>query len=158
MVAPKKGPKDFDGNLKKTGAALGQLLARSQAKLEKTRLQAIKSTGRLVDRMTRKAEQTVEATAEKIHTATASTEEQSRKTATARFKPVKNNAINESVRILAEDILTYLIDNGKTTTAELQMVMEKRRRNPGMIFAAIGWLAGENKVHITRDGNNISMK
>ena len=113
----------------------------------------------MIDTMTQKTEQTVESTVEKIHEATAPDREKSKKnTATARFKPVQNKAINESIRIIAEDIINYLTDNGKTTTAELQMVMGKRRRNQGMIFAAIGWLAGENKVHITRDGNNISLK
>ena len=153
-----KGLKDFDENLKKAATAIGQLLARSQTKLEKTGRQALKTTGRIVDSVTKKAEQTVESTVEKIHEVTASGDEQSKTTAPARFKPIKNKAINESVRFLAEDIINYLTDNGKTTMAELQMIMGKRRRNQGMVFAAIGWLAGENKVHITRDGNNISLK
>ena len=153
-----KGLKDFDENLKKAATAIGQLLARSQTKLEKTGRQALKTTGKIVDSVTKKAEQTVESTVEKIHEATTSGDEQSKKTAPAKFKPIKNKTINESVRFLAEDIINYLTDNGKTTMAELQMIMGKRRRNQGMVFAAIGWLAGENKVHITRDGNNISLK
>ena len=36
--------------------------------------------------------------------------------------------------------------------------MEKQRRNPGMIFAALGWLTGEGKAKVTKDGKNISVK
>lgn len=157
-MAPGKRLKDFDENLKKAGAAIGQFLARSQAKLEKTGSRAIKSTEKLVDTMARRAEHTVESTVEKIHEATAPSDDHDHKPSPARFSSIKNKAISESVLFLATDIIDYLTDNGKTTVAELQMIMEKRRRNPGMTFAALGWLVGENKVHITRNGENISLK
>jgi hypothetical protein len=157
-VAPRKGLKDFDENLKKAGAAIGQLLARSQAKLEKTGRQALKTTGKLVDTMTKKAGPTLEATGETIPAAPDPGEEQNKKNSPAGFKPIKNNPINISIRLLGEEIIAYLTDNGKTTTAELQMIMGRRRRNQGMVFAALGWLAAEGKVHITRDGNNIGLQ
>lgn len=157
-MASGKGLKDFDENLKKAGSAIGQLLARSQAKLEKTGRQAIETTEKLVNNMTKKAEETVETTVEKIHEATATSDEQHKKSQTAKFKPIKNMAINDSVRFMGEDILEYLVDNGKTPITEMQMVMEKRRRNPGMTFAAIGWLAGNDKIHITRNGETLSIK
>ena len=158
IVASKKGLTDFDENVKKAGSAIGKLLARSQAKIEKAGRQALKTTGELVETMTKKTEETVESTVEKIHEATAPSNEESKNNAIPKFKPIKNKAINESVRFLGEDIINYLVDNGKTTMAEMEMVMGKRRRNPGMTFAAIGWLAGEDKVHITRNGENISLK
>jgi hypothetical protein len=150
--------KDFDKNLKKAGAAIGQLLARSQAKLEKTGRQALKTTGKLVDTMTKKAEPPGEPPVGKIRDASAPGEEQNPKSSPTGFKPIKNNPIDLSIRLLGEEIIDYLTDNGKTATAELQMIMGKRRRNQGMVFAAVGWLAGEGKVHITRDGNTIGLK
>ena len=57
---------------------------------------------------------------------------------------------------MAADITDYLADNGKTPVTELVAAMEKKRRNQGMIFAAIGWLAGEGKAKVTKNGQNIS--
>ena len=155
-MSAKKGLHDFDENVKKAGAAIGQLIGRLQTRLDKTGRQAISTAKELVETASKTAEKTVGSTVEKIHEATAS--EADAKRPTAALKPVKNKPIAESVRLLAGDITAYLKDNGKTTVEELVTAMEKQRRNPGMIFAAIGWLAGQDKVKITKDGKNISVK
>lgn len=157
-MAPRKKVNDFESSLKKAGSTIGQLVAKSQAKIEKTRRQAIEKTGKLFASISQKAEHTIESTIEKIHEETAPANENNRPDTQPSFKPIKNKAIRESVLFLAEDILEYLTDNGKTPINELLMIMGKRRRNPGMTFGAIGWLIGENRIHITRNGENISLK
>ncbi|MEN8134700.1 MAG: winged helix-turn-helix domain-containing protein [Thermodesulfobacteriota bacterium] len=158
MTTPqKKGLKNFDESLKKAGSALGKLFARSQKKLEEGGRQAVKTASELVDTATKTAEKTVESTVEKIHEATA-TGEATKKAAPPALKSIKSKPIADSVRLLADDISAYLTDNGKTTVADLVAAMEKQRRNQGMIFAAMGWLAGEGKVKVTKDGKNISVK
>jgi hypothetical protein len=156
IVAPKKGLKDFDKNLKKAGTAIGQLLARSQAKLEERGRQALKSTGKLVDSMTKKAEETMETGVEKIHEATAPETSAKAQVASA-FKPIKNKPIADSIKLLAEEIRIYLDDNGKTPVEELIVIMGRRRRNPGMFFAAVGWLSVEGKVKVTKNGLTLSI-
>jgi hypothetical protein len=155
LMAAKKGLQDFDENVKKAGAAIGQLLGRFQSHLDKTGRQAIKTAKELVETASKTAEKTVGSTVERIHEATASGPEV--KVAPAGLRPVNNKPISESVRLLAADINSYLTENGKTTVDDLLAVMEKRRRNRGMTFAAIGWLAGQDKVKITKDGKNISL-
>ncbi|MCK4838599.1 MAG: winged helix-turn-helix domain-containing protein [Desulfobulbaceae bacterium] len=157
MTTSHKGLKNFDENLKKAGSALGRLFARSQKKLEESGRKAVKTANEMVDTATRTAEKTVESTVEKIHEATA-TGEATKKPAPPALKSIKSKSIADSVRLLADDISVYLNDNGKTTVEELVASMEKQRRNQGMIFAAIGWLAGEDKVKVTKDGKNISSK
>jgi len=157
-VTSKKGLKDFDENLKKAGAAIGQLLARSQAKLEKTGKQALKTTEMLVGAITLKSERPTEEITEKTPEPTIDVEERNENMSKQRLRPINNKPIAESIRILGDDIVDYLTDNGKTTAAELLMVMEKRRRNLAMIFGALGWLVAEKKIHVTRNGQNISLK
>jgi nucleotidyltransferase/DNA polymerase involved in DNA repair len=157
MTTPQKGLKNFDENLKKVGSVLGRLFARSQKKLEESGRQAIKTAGELVETAAKTAEKTVESTVEKIHEATA-TGGTIKKTATPALKSIKSKSIADSVCLLADDISAYLKDNGKTTVEELVAAMEKQRRNQGMIFAAMGWLVGEGKVKVTKDGKNISSK
>ncbi|MDF1577888.1 MAG: hypothetical protein P1P81_05520 [Desulfobulbales bacterium] len=157
-MAPKKGLKDFDKQLKKAGTAIGQLLARSQAMIEKATRQAKKTTGKLAETIANKGGQTLEGTMSNIPKTRKYGKEAPEDMSTPRLRPIKNKPIEESIRILGEDIINYLIDNGKTTTAEMMMVMEKRRRNPAMIYGAIGWLAGENRIHITRNGQNLSLR
>jgi hypothetical protein len=158
MTKPqKKGLKDFDESLKKAGSALGRLFARSQKKLEERGRQAVKTASVFVDTATKTAEKTVESTVEKIHEATASGET-TKKTAPLALKSIKSKPIADSVRLLADDISVYLKENGKTAVEELVGAMEKQRRNQGMIFAAMGWLVGEGKVKVTKDGKNISSK
>lgn len=157
-MASKKGLKDFDKHLKKAGSAIGQLLARSQAKIEKTTRQAQKSTEKLVGTLAHKSEQVREAAMKNIPRNKNHAEEPIENMSTPKLRPIKNKPIDESIRILGKDIINYLTDNGKTTTAEMMMVMEKRRRNPAMIYGAIGWLAGENRIHITRNGENIALR
>lgn len=157
-MAPKKEPTDFDNRLKRAGSAFGQFLARSQAKIEKTTRQAQKSTEKLVETIAHKGGQAREAIIGNPLATTPHGEEHEENMSTPRFRPIKNKPIDESIRVLGEDIINYLIDNGKTTTAEMMMVMERRRRNPAMIYGAIGWLAGENRIHITRNGQNLSLR
>ena len=158
MTTPPKGLKGFDENLKKAGSVLGRLFARSQKKLEESGRQAIKTAGELVDTATKTAEKTVESTVVKIHEATATGEATKKSAPPAAFRSIKSKSIADSVRLLADDISAYLTENGKTSVAELVTAMEKQRRNQGMIFAAMGWLAGEGKVKVTKDGKNISSK
>ncbi len=157
MTTSHKGLKNFDETLKKAGSALGRFFARSQKKLEESGRQAVKTASELVDTATRTAEKTVESTVERIHEATA-TEAETKKSAPPVLKSIKNKSIADSVRLLADDISAYLNENGKTAVEELVAAMEKQRRNQGMIFAAMGWLAGEGKVKVTKDGKNISSK
>ena len=156
-MTPKKGFKDFDENLKKAGSAIGQLLARSQKKLEESGKQAIKTAAELVETVTKTAEKTVESTVEKIHEVTA-TDEPAKKATAPALRSMKSKPIADSIRLLADDISAYLKENGKTTVNDLVTAMEKQRRNPGMIFAAMGWLTGAGKVKVTKDGKNISVK
>ena len=155
-MSAKKGLQDFDESVKKAGAAIGQLLGRFQNNLDKTGKQAIKTAKELVETASKTAEKTVGSTVERIHEATAG--DAAKKSAAPAIKSVKNKPIRESVRLLAGEITDYLKENGKTAVVDLVAAMEKQRRNPGMIFAAIGWLAGEGKVQITKDGKNISAK
>jgi hypothetical protein len=155
-MSAKKGLQDFDDNVKKAGAALGQLLGRFQTNLDKTGKQAIKTAKELVETASKTAEKTVESTVEKIHEATGS--ESAKKAADLALKSIKSKPIGDSVKLLADDITAYLKENGKTTVADLVIAIEKQRRNPGMIFAAIGWLVGGGKVKVTKDGKNISVK
>ena len=155
-MSAKKGLQDFDENVKKAGAAIGQLLGRFQTNLDKTGKQAIKTAKELVETASKTAEKTVESTVEKIHEATAG--ENAKKAAAPALKSIKSKSIGDSVKLLADEISAYLKENGKTTVADLVAAMEKQRRNPGMIFAAMGWLAGAGKVKVTKDGKNISAK
>ena len=155
-MTSKKGLKDFDENLKKAGSMIGQLFARSQKKLEETGKQAIKTATELVETVSQTAEKTVGSTVEKIHDATATGT--AAKATVPALKSIKNKAIKDSVLLLAEDISAYLKENGKTTVTDLVAAMEKQRRNPGMIFAAMGWLVGAGKATVTKDGKNISVK
>ena len=152
----KKGLQDFDESVKKAGAAIGQLLGRFQTNIDKTGKQAIKTAKELVETASKTAEKTVESTVEKIHEATAG--EAVKKAAVPALKSIKSKSIGDSVKLLADDISAYLKENGKTTVEDLVAAMEKQRRNPGMIFAAMGWLAGAGKVKVTKDGKNISAK
>jgi len=158
MIMPaKKGLQDFDENVKKAGAAIGQLLGRLQSKLDKSGRQAISTAKELVETASKTAEKTVGSTVEKIHEATATTDT-AKKSAAPALKSIKNKPIGDSVKLLADDIAAYLKENGKTTVEELVAAMEKQRRNPGMIFAAMGWLVGGGKAKVTKDGKNISVK
>ncbi|MCA1766131.1 MAG: hypothetical protein LC633_07800 [Desulfobulbaceae bacterium] len=158
-MAPNKERKGFDKHLKIAGTAIGQFLGKSQARFEKATRQAHKTTEKLVETIvTRSGQMTQQVTMGNIPKTTNYGEEPTEKMTTPRLRPIKNKPIEESIRILGEDIINYLIDNGKTTTAEMMMVMEKRRRNPAMIYGAIGWLAGDNRIHITRNGQNLSLR
>ncbi len=156
-MSAKKGLKDFDETVKKAGAAIGQLLGRFQSNLDKTGRQAISTAKELVETVSKTAEKTVESTVEKIHEVTA-TGEAAKKPATLALRSIKNKPIADSVQLLADDISAYLKENGKSTVNDLVAAMEKQRRNPGMTFAAIGWLTGKGKVKVTKDGKNISLK
>ena len=155
-MSAKKGLQDFDESVKKAGAAIGQLLGRFQNNLDKTGRQAIKTAKELVETASKTAERTVESTVEKIHDATAG--ESAKKATAPALKSIKNKPIDDSVKLLADDISAYLKENGKTSVIDLVAAMEKQRRNPGMTFAAMGWLAGAGKVKVTKDGKNISTK
>ena len=156
-MSAKKGLKDFDETVKKAGTAIGQLLGRFQTNLDKTGRQAISTAKELVETVSKTAEKTVGTTVEKIHEATA-VGEAAKKTTAPALRSIKNKAIADSIQLLADDIAAYLKENGKTTVNDLVAAMEKQRRNPGMTFAAIGWLTGKGKVKVTKDGKNISVK
>ncbi len=157
-MAPNKERKGSDKYLEKAGTAIGKFLGKSQARFEKVTRQAHKTTEKLVETIVTRSGQETQATMGNIPKTTNYGEEPTEEMSTPRLRPIKNKPIEESIRILGEDIINYLIDNGKTTTAEMMMVMEKRRRNPAMIYGAIGWLAGENRIHITRNGQNLSLR
>jgi hypothetical protein len=157
IMSAKKGLKDFDESVKKAGTAIGQLLGRFQTNLDKTGRQAISTAKELVETVSKTAEKTVGSTVEKIHDAT-STGEAAKKPAAPTLRSIKNKPIADSIQLLADDISAHLKENGKTTVNDLVTAMGKQRRNPGMVFAAIGWLTGKGKIKVTKDGKNISAK
>jgi len=156
-MADKKKSDKIDENMKKAASSIGKVLARSQIKLEKTRRQAVKKAGEMVDKVTQSAEQALERTASKIQR-TENNSSGTRKGSSTRFSGRGKKSVVDSIGLLAGEVLTYLEENEEIGLSKLVNVMKNRGNSEAMAFGAIGWLAREGKVAISRDGKKISIR
>jgi hypothetical protein len=153
----KKKSDKIDENMKKAASSIGKALARSQVKLEKTRRQAVKKAGEMVDKVTSSAEQALERTVKKPH----KTEDDisgTRKVSASRFSGRGKKSVIDSIGLLAGEVLAYLEENEEIGLSKLVNVMKNRGNSEAMAFGAVGWLARENKIAISKDGKKISLR
>jgi len=153
MPAKKKNRKLEEG-LKKTAAALGKTLARSQDKVEKSGRRAAKAAKKLVKTMTHTAEEVLAKTTDKLRQAEEMLEANEK--GKSRFKGLGQKSVAEAIGILAGEIRIYLEEHEEIGASKLLSVMKKRGNSDAMVFAAIGWLVKEKKVAISEDGKKIS--
>jgi uncharacterized protein with PhoU and TrkA domain len=156
MTDKKKSDK-IDENMKKAASSIGKALARSQVKLEKTRRQAIKKAGEMVDKVTISAEQALDRTVKKTH----KTEDDisgTRKGSSSRFSGRGKKSVIDSIGLLAGEVLAYLEENEEIGLSKLVNVMKNRGNSEAMAFGAVGWLAREGKIAISKDGKKISLR
>jgi len=156
-MADKKKSDKIDENMKKAASSIGKALARSQAKLEKTRRQAVEKAGKMVDRVTHTAEQALDRTVKKN-----SQDEKeisgTRKGSSSKFSGRGKKSVVDTIGLLAEEVLTYLEEQEEIGLSRLVNVMKNRGNSEAMAFGAIGWLAKEGKVTISKDGKKISIR
>ena len=62
---------------------------------------------------------------------------------------LKDLAISEGIGFIAGDIYTYLYKNGEASLIDLK---NELKQTPAMIQFAVGWLARENQVVLSKKG------
>ncbi len=155
-MAKKKSPDKLDQNLKEAATKIGKALARSQVKFEKTRRQALKRAEEMVERVTHSAEKPM---GQKVDDAGEAEEriKGTRKGSSSRFKPTGRKSVTDSIGLLADEVQAYLEENEEIGLSKLVNIMKNRSNSEAMTFGAIGWLARDGKITISRDGKKISI-
>jgi hypothetical protein len=70
-------------------------------------------------------------------------------TARSSAAAIKNSGIKEGVGFIAGDIFAYLYKSGEASLNDLKTELNQ---TPAMLQMAVGWLAREDKVQITKKG------
>jgi len=147
--------------LNEAGRKVGKALARSSHTVEETGQKMKKAGEKLVKDAAKKAEKSVKSAISKVKKEVS--ELTHKKTTccttagkTLQFKPGKGVTVEGQIGFLAGDIFEYLTKNGTTPVDKIASVM-KNRGNPGLLGAALGWLAREAKVGFSKDGAKVSI-
>jgi len=156
-MTDKKKTDKIDENMKKAASSIGKALARSQVKLEKTRRQAVKKAGEMVDKVSHSAEQALNRTAPKI-SQTKNDTSGTRRGPSSRFSGRGKKSVIDSIGLLAGEVLAYLEENEEIGLSKMVNVMKNRGNSEAMAFGSIGWLAREGKITISKDGKKISIR
>ena len=67
------------------------------------------------------------------------------------------SGIDVAAGLLAEEVRAYLEENEEIGLSKLVNVMKNQRNSEAMTFGAIGWLARDGKIAISKDGKKIYM-
>ncbi len=74
------------------------------------------------------------------------------------FKAGKGLTIPEQFGYTAGEIHTYLDQNGLVPTSRLINAIMQKKNSKANVLAAIGWLAREDKLQFSKDGEMVSLR
>lgn len=150
-MAIKKKSRNIEENMKKSATSISKPLTTPQAKVDKTKRSANKTTKKLGQKVTNSVKNMlveptgIKSPAGKEHGAN-------------RFRSTDKKTVVESVGALAEEIRIYMEENEEIGVSKLLGVMKGRENSEAMTFAAMGWLIRDGKIIISPDGKKVSLK
>ena len=136
--------------LTETTEKVGKALARSSFKAESAGKKAKKKVEDIVGKVSRRSQQT----ATRPKTGQSNSKKSSAK---ALFKPGSGLSCSEQIGLAAGDIFHYLRDNGQLPADKVVNAMMRRKNSQAICLAAIGWLAREDKISFSEDGEQLSL-
>ena len=140
--------------LTETSEKVGKALARSTFKAESAGKVAQKKVEDLMSKVSKRAHEAMDAV-NKLKAPPKTTEE--KKTAPP-FKATKKLSIPEQFGVTAGVIHEYLKKNGDVPTTRLINAIMQKKNSRANVLAAIGWLASEDKLEFSKDGETVSLK
>ena len=149
MTAAKKN------KLSETTEKVGKALARSTFKAESAGKVAQKKVEDLVGKVSQRAHEAMDAVNKLTHPDNKVTD--TKKTPLP-FKAAKGLTIPEQFGFTAGLIHTYLDQNGLVPTTRLINAIMQKKNSKANVLAAMGWLAREDKLKFSKDGEMISLK
>ena len=140
--------------LTETTERVGKALARSSFQVETVGRRAQKRVEDLVGKVSRRTHDTME----KADTFTAAEKAPDTTKASPPFTADTGLSIPEQFGLIAGAIHTYLDKNGLVPTSRLINAVMQQKNSRANVLAAIGWLAREDKLQFSADGDMISLK
>ncbi len=148
MTSPKKS------KLNETTEKVGKAVARSTFKAEAAGRVAHKKAGELATRVSKQAQGAMERVS-KLKGSGKDTED---KKSPLPFKAGPGLTIPEQFGLIAGEIYHYLGEKGLTPTSRVVGAMLQRQQSQANVLAAMGWLAREDKIEFSSDGNMVALK
>ena len=149
MTAAKKN------KLTKTTEKVGKALARSTFKAETAGKVAQKKVEDLVGKVSKRAQEAMGAVNKITGTESATPADKKKQPP---FKANKGLSIPDQFGYTAGTIHDYLDKNGLVPTNRLINAIMQKRNSKANVLAAIGWLAREDKLHFSKNGEMVSLK
>ncbi len=141
--------------LTETTEKVGKALARSTFKAESAGKVAQKRVEDLVGKVSKRAHEAMDA----VHKFTSEPEKSAgTKKESLPFKVSKGLTIPEQFGFTAGTIHDYLDKNGLVPTTRLINAIMQKKNSKANVLAAIGWLAREDKLQFSKDGEMVSLK
>ncbi len=148
MTSPKKS------KLNETTEKVGKAVARSTFKAESAGRVAHKKAEKLATTVSKQAQGAMERVS--IFNGAGNAAED--KTTPLPFKAGPGLTIPEQFGLIAGDIYHYLGEKGLTPTSRVVGAMLQRQQSQANVLAAMGWLAREDKIEFSSDGNMVALK
>ncbi len=140
--------------LTETSEKVGKALARSTFKAGSAGKVAQKKVEDLVCKVSKKAHEAFDA----VNKLKAPKKAVETKKAAPPFKASKKLTIPEQFGVTAGVIHDYLKKNDSVTTTRLINAIMQKKNSRANVLAAIGWLASEDKIQFSKDGETVSLK
>ncbi|MBU0681136.1 MAG: winged helix-turn-helix domain-containing protein [Proteobacteria bacterium] len=140
--------------LTETTEKVGKALARSTFKAESAGKLAQKKVEDLVGKVSKRAHEAMDA----VTKLKGSEKKDQEKHVSPPFKANKGLTIPDQFGFIAGNIHDYLDKNGMVPTNRLINAIMQKKNSKANVLAAIGWLARENKLQFSKDGEMISLK
>lgn len=140
--------------LTETTEKVGKALARTKFKAESAGKMAHKKAEELMGEVSKRAHEAMAA----VGKITAPEKNTENKKTPLPFKAKKGLTIPEQFGFLAGDIVNYLSKNGQVPTTRLINAIMQQKNSRANVLAAIGWLAKEDKLQFSKDGEMVSLK
>lgn len=148
MTAAKKN------KLTKTTEKVGKALARSTFKAESASKMAQEKIEDLVGKVSKRAHEAMDS----VNKFTGTEKKNAQRKATSPFKADRGLTILEQFGFTAGHIYEYLDKNGLVPTSRLVNAIMRKKNSKANVLAAIGWLAREDKLQFSKDGEMVSLK
>ncbi|MEN8257438.1 MAG: winged helix-turn-helix domain-containing protein [Thermodesulfobacteriota bacterium] len=140
--------------LTKTTEKVGKALARSTFKAESAGKVAQKKVEDLVGKVSKRAHEAMDA----VNKMKAPKKTPEGKKTAPPFKAAKKLTIIDQFGLTAGEIHKYLKKNGLVPTTRLINAIMQKKNSKANVLAAIGWLAKEDKLQFSKDGEMVSLK